>query len=102
MSVATTATLNLDVAFMIRSGDKQMIIVANGIDFAAIGQALFRWFLGVVMQVLNATLGWLDIMPFLTGAAEIWVKHLFRGIREEEVSWEVLERLLKKISAWFY
>ncbi len=101
MSVATTATLNLDVAFMIRSGDKQMIIVANGIDFAAIGLALLRWFLGVIMQVLDATLGWIDVIPFLTGAAKIWVKHLFQGIREEKVLWKTLKRLSKEILAWF-
>lgn len=101
MSIATTATLNLDVAFMIRSGDRQMIIVANGIDFAAIGLALLRWFLGVVMHVLNATLGWIDGLPFLTGAAAIWLKHLSRGMREEKVLWKTLKRLPKEISAWF-
>lgn len=99
MSIATTATLNLDVAFMIRSGDRQMIIVANGIDFAAIGLALLRWFLGVGMHVLNATLGWIDVIPFLTGAAAIWTKNILQGTIEE--LWKTLSRLPKEILAWF-
>lgn len=91
MSVATaTANFNLDLAIMIRSGDRQIVIVANGIDFAAIGLALLRWFLSGMTVVFDAILGWTDIPLMRAGIVATWFKNILLGVIEE--LWRISSR----------
>lgn len=97
MSIAATANgFNFDVLFMARSGEKQIVIAANDVDFVGMGLSLLNLFLIAIVKILDFFLGWLDIPLAKVRVALIWFKHLSKGLGGE--LWTKLSP--RKTSAW--
>ncbi len=78
---------NLDIAIMVKTNDRQIVVVANDIDIPSILRQLWLsflcWFLADLQAILDDLLGWLDKPIAKLEVISIWFKHIMWGMGGE-------------------